>query len=263
MSDNQPADNGAEDLRVVITNYGHLSPPSEVPEDLQPFLEQVRAMDPIRDARGNVQDNSGAPARASLTASALPPDLASEVQAQLARQSHLSASDRAAEEDRLVREIATARLGSIRGLTGVHPSSLPIHKAQAQIAMDVQELYAKRAQYQQGVDKIIDLRKQEDPETGELVAAPVYWLSAHTRQMWQEQIQGIDRDIRLLVEKNGLPGLIARNRLRAAELESAQILQRRAAKLSEEKEAKALASQMRREERIKRRAEQLATLDRD
>lgn len=124
--------------------------------------------------------------------------------------------------------------------------------------MDVHTLYQKRAVLQAQVDKVVDVRKVEDPVTGELSAEPVYWLSDHTRTKRQEAIDGLDRDIRLLVMDDGTPGVIGARRIAAAELESAKILLQRATQQRQEAEAQKLADQMVSDERVKQRAEQIA-----
>ncbi len=261
-TDNQPAEGGSEDLRAVVTSYGHRrAPANEVSPELQPYLEQVRAMDSIRDVRGNVNStlSSGLP---KMKATALSPEKKSEIYRKLDSMPNMSAEDRAEREEKLAREAATAQLGAIRGKVGVHPNSLPFHKEQAQIAMDVQSFYDKRDVLQKGIDKVVDVRKVEDPTTGEVSAEPIYWLSDHTRQKWQEAIDGLDRDIRLLVKEDGSHGIIGARRLAHAEIASAKILQKQADMFAREQEAQELAAKMVREEQVAERAEILARMKR-
>ena len=218
-------------------------------------------MDPIRDVKGNIQftEREGS---FKEKATALPPEQQAKVYRALDSMPNLSPEQREAKEASLVRQAITEKLGSIRGKTGVSPSSLPVHKEQAQIAMDVAELYRKRNVLLKGVDKVVDVRKVEDPATGELSAEPIYWLSEHTRQKWQEAIDGLDRDIRLLVKEDGSPGLIGAKRLAAAEIDSAKVLRQRNTALANEQAAQKRADEILREESIEKRAEMLARMKR-
>lgn len=258
-----PADSDGTELRATIESYGTRNTrPAAVDPDLQPYLDRVRKMDAIRDVKGNIQftEREG---NFTQKATALPPEQQAKVYRALDSMPNLSPEEREAKEASLVRQAITEKLGSIRGKTGVSPNSLPVHKEQAQIAMDVAELYRKRSVLQEGIDKVVDLRKVEDPVTGELSADPVYWLSDHTREKWQEAIDGLDRDIRLLVKEDGSPGLIGAKRLAAAEIASAKVLQRQADALAREQEAQALAAKTVREEQIAERAEVIAKLKRN
>lgn len=256
--DNTAADGGSEDLRVSVTSYGSRpTTTNTAPPELQPYLEQVRKMDPVRDVRGNIEFTERS-SGLKLKASALPPEQQSKITRALDSIPNLTVEERAKREHELVSQAAAAKLGATRGLTGVHRDALPVHKEQAQIAMDVHALYQKRAVLQAQVDKVVDVRKVEDPVTGELSAEPVYWLSDHTRAKRQEAIDGLDRDIRLLVMDDGTPGVIGARRIAAAELESAKILLQRATQQSQEAEAQKLADQMVSDERVKQRAEQIA-----
>ena len=260
--DNTAAGGGSEDLRVSVTSYGHRpTATNTAPPELQPYLEQVRKMDPVRDVRGNIEFTERS-SGLKLKASALPPEQQSKITRALDSIPNLSAEERAKREHDLVSQAAAAKLGATRGLIGVHRDALPVHKEQAQIAMDVHALYQKRAVLQAQVDKVVDVRKVEDPATGELSAEPVYWLSDHTRAKRQEAIDGLDRDIRLLVMDDGTPGVIGARRIAAAELESAKILLQRATQQRQEAEAQKLADQMVSNERVQKRAEQIAALKR-
>lgn len=259
------SDNGSEDLRATVASFtsgNSNAPGQDVSPALQPFLDQVRRMDAIRDVRGNIQFTERSDSL-KLKATALPPQQQAIIARKLASMPNLSAEERAEHEAKLVREAATEKLGAIRGKTGVHRDSLPIHKAQAQIAMDVQSLLEKRDVYLEGIDRVADVRKVEDPVTGEVTAEPVYWLSDHTRTKWREAVDGLDRDIRLLVKEDGSPGIIGARRLAAAEIDSAKILQQRADSLAREQEAQALAAKMVRDEQIAQRAEVVANQKRN
>ena len=263
MNDTTNPAPGGEPMRAVVDNYGDLSgKPDTIPEDLQPFVKQVLQMDSIRDVPGSVKRIGGERPPLKLKVEALPPELQSEVYRQLDRMPKMPAEDRAKYEDKLVSEAIQQQKGRIRGLAGVGPDALPFHRAQAQIAMDVRTLQEKRATYQTAVDDIAQLRKANDPVTGELVAEPVYRLDPTKRANFQNAIADIDRQIRLLVDDEGKPGIEGKKRMDKALIESAEILRQRNAQQTEEAEAQKRAEEKLREERVEKRAEIIARMKR-
>lgn len=257
-----PADGGSEELRAVVTNYGTLSGKSEsIPAEHQPFAAQVLKMDPLKDAPGNVHDTGGFRPIA-LKASALPDDMRGAVQRKLDQLPDISADERAKHESRLVQEAVQAKRGHLRGLTGVGPNALPFHREQANIAMQVQDLYRKRDGFQEAIDKVVDVKKGQDPVTGELIAEPIMWLSATTRRNYENNIADIDRQIRLLVSPDGSFGIEGKKRMEKALRESAAILHQRSLEQANEQAAQKRADEMLREESIEKRAEVIAKMKR-
>ncbi|MCZ8136251.1 MAG: hypothetical protein O9266_08095 [Porphyrobacter sp.] len=250
-----------EPMRAVVDNYGDLSAkPDTIPEDLQPYVKQVLQMDSIRDVPGSVKQIGGVRPPLKLKVEALPPELQGEVYRQLERMPKMPPEDRAKYEGKLVAEVIQQQKGRIRGLAGVGPDALPFHRAQAQIAMDVRTLQEKRATYQTAVDDIAELRKANDPVTGELVAEPVYRLDPTKRANFQNAIADIDRQIRLLVDDEGKPGIEGKKRMDKALIESAQLLRQRNEQQAEEAEARQLAEQRLRTARIEARADTLTRM---
>lgn len=260
MTDTSTPANGGEPMRAVVDNYGTLSGKrDEIPADLQPYADEILKMDPLRDVPGNVKDSGGyRPFKRKATA--LSPDLQREVYRKLDRMPNMSAEDRAKYEDQFVAEAIRGQLGSIRGMTGVGSDALPYHKAQAQIAMDVRTLYEKRNVYQESLDKIVGVKKGEDPVTGEVVANPVYWLSEFKRANYRDVIADIDRQIGLLTDSEGKPGIEGQKRLRKALIESAEIRHRQRTMHADEAEAQKRAANMLREESIEKRAAIIAKM---
>lgn len=247
-----------EPMRGVVDNYGTLSgKPDTVPEHLRPYAEQVMKMDAVRDVPANVQQIGGARPPLKFKATALPPELQSEVYRKLDSMPKMDAEDRAKYEDKFVQEAIRGQQGRIRSMTGVGRDALPFHRELAQIAMDVRELQEKRATYQTAVDDIKDLKKATDPVTGELVAEPVYRLNEEKRRNYRDVIADIDRNIRLLVDPEGKPGIEGKKRLDKALLASAELLHQRNAMREEEAEAQKLAAEMAKRERVEKRAEVL------
>ncbi|QIG53896.1 hypothetical protein G6N82_06770 [Altererythrobacter sp. BO-6] len=265
MTDNTTPAFSADDdgLRATVTHYGSLSGKSEgIPAEHQPYAEQVLKMDSLRDVAGNVADNSGV-VPTQLKVDSLPHEMRSEVYRKLELLPNMPKEELAKHESKLVAEAITAKRGSIRSLTGVHPDSLPFHKEQANIAMQVRDLYRKHDDYQSQMDKVVDVKKAEDPVTGELVAEPVYWLSETKRANFANAIADIDRQIRLLMAPDGSFGLEGRKRMDKALAESAAILHKIATHRTEEREAQKLADEIVSKERIQRRAEVLASQKRN
>lgn len=249
-------------MRAVVTNYGTLPNKSDaIPEDLKPFAQQVLKMDAIKDVPGNVTAIGGhRPIK--LKATALPPEMQREVYQKLSDMPRMSDADRAKYEDQFVAAAIRSKQGAIRGQTGVGRDALPFHREQAEIAMQVDTLLRKREEYREQMDWIVDLKKSTDPQTGELVAEPEHWLSPVKRENFQNVIHDIDRQIRLLVGDDGSFGIEGQKRMQAALLESASILRNRNAAQAEEAEAKQRAADMLRDERINKRAEAYARMQR-
>lgn len=261
MSDTSTPAAGSEPMRAVVENYGTLSGTSGyIPTDLKPYADQVLKMDQLRDVPGNVQMTGGERAPISLKASALPPELQSEVYRKLEAMPKMDAQDRAKQEHKFVQEAMRGQLGSIRAKTGLGPDALPFHKQLAEIAGRVSDLQRERQTYVDGVDDIARLNKATDPVTGELVAQPVYRLSEQKRTNYRHAIENIDRRIRLLVNPDGSPGIEGQKLLRKAHIESALLLQERDRVRNEEAAAQKLAAQNMADARIAKRAEAIARM---
>ncbi|MEL6704324.1 MAG: hypothetical protein AAFP15_08570 [Bacteroidota bacterium] len=266
MNENTPneTNESGQDLKAVVTSYTRPArAPEGIPEDQQPYVKEILAMDAIRDVRGSLSDDNTERPSFKLKVEALPPQLQSEARERLYAMGNLGEKRAADAEAKVVSEIITSKLGSIRALTGVHPSSLPYHKEQAEIAAEVLALQQKRQGYIDGIEKVIDVRKATDPETGEVTAEPVYWLSQGTREKWNEQVDELDRRIRLLVNDDGTHGLEGSKRLDQALKESAALLHKRETEKREEAQAHALAEEMVSKERVAQRAEVLASMKRN
>jgi hypothetical protein len=255
MTDTSNPEAEGEQMRAVVTHYGTQPGTShEIPEDLQPYAKQVLAMDPLKDVPGNVK-GSGDRSPFAAKVDGLPPEMRTAVYDKLSRLPKMTPQDRAKAEDRFVREAIQSKLGSIRSMTGVGPGALPFHKEQADIAMQVRDLYRQRDEYQTAIDRVRDVRKAEDPVTGEVVAEPIYSLSALKRSNYRNNIADIDRRIRLLVTEDGGFGTEGRKRMQKALLASSSLLRQRDAEQSEAAEAKKLAAENARKDRVAKLAE--------
>lgn len=255
MTDTNAAPSADHGMTSSVDNYGNLPRTSyEMPEDLKLYADQVLKMDQVRDVPGNVQMTGGDRAPISLKATGLPPALQSEVYRKLEAMPKMDANDRAKYEHKFVKEVVEGQLGSIRSQTGLGPDALPFHKQLAEIAGRVGDLQRERKTYADAVEDIASLRQATDPETGEMVAEPVYRLSEERRGHYRNAMIDIDRRIRLLVQPDGSPGIEGRQLLRKAHIESALLLQQRDRVRTEEAEARQRAEQKMREARIEKRA---------
>ena len=251
---------GGEPMRATVANYGILQGKSDdMSEDLVPYAKQVLDMDPITDVNGNVKDDASYRPM-QLKIDSLAPAMRSEVYRQLELRPNMPPAERAQLESKLVEEAIRGKLGSIRGMTGVRSDSLPYHKEMADIAAQVNDLQRKRANLQEAVDDVADVKRGEDPETGEVVAVPVYRYSEERRKAYEVEIANIDRNIRLLVTPEGPYGIEGAKRMRVALAESATMLKRAQELRADEAEAKRRAEVQTREDRINARAAQLAKM---
>ncbi|WP_095010872.1 hypothetical protein [Tsuneonella mangrovi] len=258
--DTTPASGGDDRMRGVVTNYGNLSGNSEsIPAEHLPYADQILKMDPINDVPGNVASFGGV-RPIQLKASGLPDDMRSEVYRRLELKPNMPKEDRAKYESQLVEEVVREKRGAIRSQTGVHRDALPFHKEQADIAMQVRDLYRKRDGFQEALDRVVDVTKAEDPATGELVAEPVYWLSETKRQAYRNNIADIDRQVRLLVGPDGSFGIEGRKRMEKALAESAALLHRQQQQKANREAIKKRASEITREKYIEEQAQALARM---
>ncbi|MDE1467934.1 hypothetical protein [Aurantiacibacter sp. D1-12] len=250
-------------MRAAVANYGSLSSNDEsIPDEHRLYAEKILKMDPLEDVQANVSGPGGARPM-KLKASGLPSDLSAEVYRRLERMPTMPHEEREKHESNIVAEVLKERRGALRSITGVRPDSLPFHTEQANIAMQVRGLYEKRNSLQRDIDRVKDVRKSEDPETGEVVAEPIYWLSDTKRANFADQVVDIERQVRLLVNEDGTYGIEGLKRVRKALAESAAQLHRLDLQRAEEAEAKKRSAEINRDARINRRAEAYARMSRD
>lgn len=260
MTTTDTTDASGEPLRGPVANYGARPAPEKIPEGLEPYLQQVRAMDPIRDVGGNVKITGSAPAPMTLKIESLSPDMQSEVRRKLELLPSMSAQDRAKHESKLVEEAVRSRLGGVRAMAGVHSDALPRFKEMAEIAGQVNGLQRKRDILQAAIDDIADVRPSKDQATGEVIAIPVYRHGEERRQAYAQQVADINRQIRLLVLDDGSFGIEGAKRMQKADIESAVQLKRLQEHRTVEAEAKKRAEAQLLEDRIAARAAQINRL---
>lgn len=258
------SDASTESLRASVTSYSKSlgTAPAAIPQEHQPYVATILSMDPIRNVRGSLSDDNSVRPGFQPKVEALPPEKQHEARERLSRMGDMSEAERAKAEGKVVSEIMQGMLGSIRAKTGVHPNSLPYHKEMVEIAAQVDTLQRKREVYTNALEKVVDVRKVEDPQTGEVYAEPVMWLSASAQKGYSDAVNEIDRQIRLLVQSDGSFGFEGKKRLDRALAESAAILHKRADAAAKEVEAQALAAKTVRDEEVAKRAEIIAKMKR-
>ena len=261
MNDTTTPTSGGEPMRAVVDSYGIPNgKPDLITPELAPYAERVLKMDPVRDVPGNVQLGQQALPPMALKLSALSPDMQAEVRREMELRPNMPPAERAKLESQLVEKIVRSKLGAVRAQTGLGPDALPYHREAAEIAGQVSQLQRQRAILQEAMDDIADLKPATDPNTGELVAAPVYRLTEHRRQEYAKQIVDIDRNIRLLVDENGGFGVEGKRRMNEALAASAKQLKRAEELRTVEAEALKRADAQALEAQIAKRTEQLARM---
>ena len=261
MTDLNSPTSGSEPLRAVVETYGSAPrKPDVITPELEPWAQKVLAIDPIRGVPGNVRDDTTKRPPMNLKIEALPPEMQSELYRQLELRPNMPPAERAKLESKLVEEAVRQKLPGIRAMAGVRSDATPYHKEAAEIAGQVQQLQRLRADLQTAVDDIAELRKGEDPQTGELVAIPVYRLGEARRQAYTGQIADLTRQMSLLVMEDGSYGIEGAKRMRRALAVSAAQMKRAHEQCEDEAEAQKRAASQIREARINERAEQLAKM---
>lgn len=261
MTDTTSPTSGSEPLRAVVENYGNAPrKPDVITPELEPWAQKVLAIDPVRGVPGNVRDETSKRPAMNLKIDSLPPEMRPELYRQLELRPNMPPAERAQLESKLVEEAVRSKLPGIRAMTGVRSDALPYHREMAEIAGQVNHLQRLRADLQAAVDDIADLRKGEDPQTGELVAIPVYRMGEARRQAYEVQIADLTRQMSLLVKEDGSYGIEGAKRMRQALAVSAAQLKRAHEQREDEAEAQKRAANQIREARINERAELLAKM---
>lgn len=216
------------------------------PED-QAYADQLDAMDPLAAPSSSNFPEHWNP-KIELTAKSLPPHLQAAVKDKLSTQQGTEAAAVAA-------VLRDAR-ASIRVDAGMSADALPLHSELAQLVYDYRDLEREFDRISDDLAAIVEYRTVSDPETGERVPQPVYRLGGARREAHIKRQEDLLRQMRLLHNEDGSPGIEGARRLKQARWESVQFLKQRAEQIEDAEEAKRQAAVAIRQERI---AKQVAT----
>lgn len=259
MTDSAPISASSSDLRAVVVSTGSASAPEPAftPEELV-HVDQVLAMDPLRDVPGPVTGGEGMRFSAP-TVDALPPDLRQEVYRQL---DNLKPEFRQEREAQIIDSVVRHRIIQNRVLTGLGEGALPFHREEVAIAREVRDTKRLRDNLQAQLDEVIDHETVFDEATGTTKAQPVMLVQGERRRAYEAQIADYDRRVRLLHDGNSL-GIEGQKRMRDAMRETVALRMHVAQEAADLAEVKALADEMLRKERIEARAKALANMRRN
>ena len=261
MTDTTTSASGGDlPMRAIVESYGPAARGAEgIPEEHQQYADQVLQMDPFDDVPSAVKDTAGRRPM-NLKASGLPDDMRLEVQAKLHA---LPRELRDGAESQLVAEAIRGKRVEIRVKTGLGEDALPFHREQITIARQVRDLVQRRGWFESELSRVRSYGTQTDPETGEVSPVEEKAINGPRRDGYQNQIDDIDRQIRLLMNPDGTPGIEAKRRVREALAESAAMLHQIAQQKAEAAEVKRRAVEINRENRINARAQSLARMQRN
>lgn len=232
-----------------------------IPVDHQPYVQQIIKMDPYDDVPGPVTITGNPRPLGKMKASGLSEEMRAPI---LAKLHSVPDAQREEVEDRLVKEAIRAKRAEIRVRTGLGEGALPYHREQVELARQVQDLVSKRTWFTDELAKVSGYETRTDPATGQPVPQEVLAIQDPRRRAgYAERITDIDRQLRLLMNPDGSPGIEAEKRLTKAMADSAALLHRRDRLRIEKAEAEKLAVEMNRKARIEKQARSIASMRKD
>jgi hypothetical protein len=195
----------------------------------------------------------------TLTAAILPPEKRAEVERKLG---NVSGSLRAEREDQLVREALIENSKAVRVRAGVGEGASPLQREQFALAGDIDrhereylDIQSQLAEVEKWVPVFDDTGKPViDPDTGQQQVKAIEKIKGDRRGGMEARAQELLYRIGLL---NGVEGDRRIQRALAATIEAEKA---NAQQLAERKEAKQMAEDMAREERVRRNAESIARM---
>lgn len=258
--DNTDAPNDTA-LNVVVESTGG---PSTAPSyDISPedahYVQSIDAMNVFEDVPPPYQYPSDWKVP-PLRLTALPVEKQAEVRDALAT---VAPERRDAKEQELVADVIRKMRPAIRMKTGLGSTALPYHRAQLAIAREYTDLVKE---FERNEEQLMDVAKivfDVDQTTGKKVQREVFAIEGNRRRILEARQREIMGTMGTLYREDGSHGFVAANQLKQAMFESVQLLKQRQAEIDDNKAARAMAEQMVRDERIKKRAESLAAMKRN
>lgn len=264
MSDNSTPSTDTTELAANVTATGTASrKTTDIPAEHQPFADAILAMDPLAVPRTHSIPEGWGAAPLNLQASALPPEMAREVEAKVNALGDVTPEVRAAKEAEFTAAAVRSKRVDLIAKIGVGHDATPYHREQADISREVADLNREFERIQADLAHVSRYEMDYDPKTGEPTPVPVYSVTGTRQRAYIAQQEDILRRIRLLVNPDGTPGIEGARRVREALAVSAAAQAELARQVSEEAEAKSLAQTMGREERVKARAESIVRMSRN
>ena len=245
---------GLEPVDMPVDGSTNWTPPSyDIPEEDRAIADEILAMDALAlPGPGTIK---GEIKIGPLKATALPPSLRSSVERQLA---DMRPDMRAEAEPRLVREAIEGERPRLRMQSGLGPDALPHHREQAEIAREFADAAAEFNRNTELLAAVDHYDVGIDPETGHPKPQEVLRVTGNRRKALIAQQEQLSYRMSLLSADDGEHGPEARRRLAKALRESVEIKKARDARFAEEADAKRMAADILREERVKARAEAIA-----
>jgi hypothetical protein len=230
------------------------APRSGYSPEQQIIADSILAMDPINDVPSAAKSRKGG--SMSLKATALPPKLRQEVEAQLAL---IPAEERAAMESGLVEAALQKNRPSAILAVGLGENALPYHREMFTIAREVETAHHEADRIQAELDAVDGFDMQRDAETGEAKPVPVPVLKGLMRQGAINRLNDLQYRVSLLVDPDGGHGPEAKRRLAAELTASVAAVHQQQEQVAIHAEAKTLAVEINRERRVRQLAEQMAS----
>lgn len=204
----------------------------------------------------------GEPKLSGPSLAGLPDDVRQTIERELA---HTPAHLREHVQGALVQRAAEHLALKARIRSGFGDSADPYLRERAAIATEIRELSEERARHVRDIQAIRgyelvwddDGSPMLDPETGQQFALPIPTFTEETRKARLVAIADIDRRIRLL------RGVEGERRLKTAMREAVAAEKAVRAQLAERADAKKLAEQMLRDERVRKQAESMVRMRRN
>ena len=263
MSDIDATPSNEPQLTAEVTATGTAPRPTNIidPEH-QHHADAILAMDPLEVPRPYTIPEGWA-ANLTLRATALPPEMQRVVTAKVAALGTLTPEQRTAKEAEFTADVIRSQRARLIVKGGVGADATPYHRERASIAREVSDLLRQYDALQADLEHIVRYDTETDPITGEPKPVPVYAVIGQRAKAYVEQQHDLERRIRLLVADDGTDGIEGRWRVQEALAESVKARVELERQLWEDAEAKRLAETINREDRIKKRAESLARLNRN
>lgn len=251
------------ELTVHVSATGSPSRSSNaIDPEHQHHADAILAMDPLAVPNTHEMPNGWA-ANLTMRATALPPEMQREVTNKLAALGDLSPEERQAKEAEFTAAAVRSQRTSLMVKIGVGKDATPYHRELLDIVREVEDNYRQIDALQAELDRVARYDTEADPVTGEPKPVPVHAVTGERKRAYTAQQEDLHRRIRLLMNPDGTPGIEGARRAKEALAESVAARVELERQVTEEAEAKVLATKNARDERIRKRADSIVRLNRN